>query len=103
MEKKEFKEKFPHLAEEIETGKSQIDIEFTVEDEKQVRKYSGYEPTAVDFLRRCKTKEQAEEIIRYLEKREELKKGDADELRKILKTQGLRAFGAPKVFGYYEK
>ena len=100
---KEFKEKYPHLAEEIETGKSQIDFEFSVEDEKQVRKYSGYEPTAVDFIRRCKTKEKAEEIISYLEKRGELKKGEANELRKTLKSQGLRAFGTQKVLGYYEK
>jgi hypothetical protein len=103
MEKKQFREKYPHIAQEVETGKSLVDIDFDEDEEKTERKYAGYDPTALDFIRRCKTKEQAEEIINYLEKRKELEKIEADELRKILKKNGLKAFGPAKSISYYEK
>jgi len=103
MEKKQFREKYPNLAQEIDTGKSLVDIDFDEDEEKTERKYAGYDPSALDFIRRCKTKEQAEEIINYLEKRRELQKTEADEFRKALKKSGLKAFGPVKVFSHYEK
>jgi hypothetical protein len=78
-------------------------LDFDEDEEKTERKYAGYDPTAVDFIRRCKTKEQAEEIINYLEKRKEIQKIEADVLRKVLKKNGLKAFGSVKSIGYYEK
>ena len=103
MEKKQFREKYPNLAQEIDTGKSLVDIDFDEDEEKTERKYAGYDPSALDFIRRCKTKEQAEEIINYLEKRRELQKAEADELRKALKKSGLKAFGPAKGVSHYEK
>ena len=103
MEKKQFHQKYPHLAEEVETGKSLIDIDIEPEEPETERKYAEYDPTAVDFIRRCKTKEQAEEIINYLEKRREIQKSEAEEFRKTLRKGGIKAFGPAKGFGFYEK
>lgn len=102
MNKKDFKKLFPNLSDEMETGKSLADIEFESDPPKKERRYQSYNPEAVDFLRRCKTIEQAEEIIAYLEKRKEIQKQEATALRKQLKEKGLKSFGAPKRLGFYE-
>ena len=103
MEKKEFKELYPHLAEEIEDGTSLTDVSFEVAEEQPESKYQGYEPGPMDFLRRCSTKEQATEIIDYLERRGEIPKQEARELRRQLEKHGLKAFGKKKPTGFYEK
>ncbi|MBC7130119.1 DUF2095 family protein, partial [Candidatus Bathyarchaeota archaeon] len=72
--------------------------------EKAVSKnFVHYEPDVVDFIRRCETKEQAEEIIDYLERRGEIGKEYADRLRKQLKEKGVRSFGPKKEDDYYLK
>jgi hypothetical protein len=106
--KKSFKKLFPHLSEELEgeDGKVKIDSVRTDPDtaEKSVEdKFRNYDPTAVDFIRRCDTEEQAEAIIAYLEKRGELTKEHAAKLRKQLKKEGVRSFGSKKEDGYYFK
>jgi hypothetical protein len=111
MEKKEFKRLFPHIAEEMEKGTSKVDIKAIEETPppstkpsyQDERGYAGYQPSTIDFLRRCKTQNQAEEIIAYLEKKGEVQSEEADSLRKQLREQGLRSFGTRKTIGYYEK
>jgi len=103
MEKKQFKKLYPHLVEEMEEGTSLADVSFDNSEEQPERKFQGYEPGPVDFLRRCSTKEQATEIIDYLEKRGEISKQEANELRDQLKKQGLKAFGKKKQIGFYEE
>lgn len=103
MNKKDFKKLFPNLADEMETGKSLADIEIEPESPRSERKFQSYNPEAIDFLRRCKTNEQAEEIIAYLEKRKEISRQEANALRKQLKEKGLKSFGTPKKPGFYEK
>jgi hypothetical protein len=103
MQKRQFKELYPHLAEEIEEGTSLADVSFDSSEEQPERKYQGYEPGPMDFLRRCSTKEQATEIIDYLEKRGEISKQEANEFRSQLKKYGLKAFGKKKQIGFYEK
>ena len=61
----------------------------------------GFEPTAVDFIRRAKTKTEALEVIEYLEKRKEINEQEANDLRKKLENQGLESFGEHKKHGYY--
>jgi hypothetical protein len=56
-------------------------------------KLRHFNPQAEDFLRRCDTPAQAEEIIAYLEKKGEVTKEYACELRAQLKKDGVRAFG----------
>ena len=64
---------------------------------------SNYDPDIIDFLRRCDTKQQAEEIIIYMENRGEITKSYAQKLRHQLKQKGLRSFGSKKEEGYYFK
>ncbi len=66
-------------------------------------KFRNYNPTVVDFLRRCDTCEQAEEIIAYLYKKGELTKENVDHLCAQLKKDGIRSFGSKKETDYYFK
>jgi hypothetical protein len=106
--KKSFKKMFPHLSKELEAGEGKVAIDSvrteTDEAEKTVTdKFRSYDPTVVDFIRRCDTEVQAEAIIAYLEKRGELAKEYAKKLRKQLKKEGVRSFGPKKEENYYFK
>ena len=109
MEKKTFKRLFPHITKEMEKGTSKVDLDVLKEtslsiepkDSKQ-RKYAGYQPTAVDFIRRCKTIKQAEEIIDYLKNKGDIQQEEEQALRKQLKDKGLRSFGPRKEPGFYK-
>jgi hypothetical protein len=103
MEKKDFKKRFPKLAEEIDSGTGRADIEFQGEKPKAKRKFAGHDPDTIDFIRRCSTENQAYEIIEYLEKRGEVTKETADELCKQLRENGLTNFGRKKTPGHYDR
>jgi hypothetical protein len=108
IDKKSFKKMFPNLSEELEGGESKVSINSVRTDsdnaEKSLpEKFRNYNPTVVDFIRRCDTEAQAEAIIAYLEKRGELTKEYARELRKQLKRKGVRSFGSKKEENYYFK
>ncbi len=100
MEKERFKKLFPHLAEELDGNASKVVIEV---EGKSTRKWVGFIPDIVDFLRRCDTDEQGEEIIEYLEKKGEITQGRALELKEQLKEKGIRSFGSRKEEGYYHR
>ena len=107
-DKKSFKKMFPNLSEELEGGDSKVAIDSVRTDpdatEKSMPdKFRNYDPTVVDFIRRCDTEEQAEEIIAYLEKKGEVTKEHAAKLRKQLKRKGVRSFGSKKEENYYVK
>ena len=127
MEKKDIKKMFPHLYEELEAGEVKVSIDGVrknvAEAEAEVKgglhrdqagveedllecteapdKLRHFNPEAVDFLRRCDTKEQAEEIIAYLEKKGEITKEYASELRCQMKKGGVRVFGPKKEENHY--
>jgi len=128
MEKKEIKKMFPRLYEELELGEAKVSIdgvqkspadtegEVELSDEcgcdeshtskeletsKTHDKLRNFNPQAVDFLRRCDTPAQAEEIIAYLEKKGEITPVYAAELRTKLKTGGVRSFGPKKEENHY--
>ena len=108
IDKKSFKKMFPNLSEEIEDENSKVDINSVRTNSNTVEKklknlFSNYDPSVVDFLRRCDTEAQAEKIIAYLERRGELTKDYAGKIRKQLKSKGLRSFGAKKEENYYFK
>jgi hypothetical protein len=103
MEKEEFKKKYPKLADELETGTGKADIQFEVEKPKPQRKFAGYNPDVVDFIRRCKEDSQAYEIIEYMKNREEITIEEAEKLCKQLEEEGLKSFGRRKEPGYYER
>ncbi len=127
MEKKDIKKMFPHLFEELEGGEVKIPIDavrkdpLAAEEEVESGEYAcdecqepiaettepdklrHFNPQAVDFLRRCDTEAQAEEIICYLEKRGEITKEYADKLRCQMKKDGIRCFGPKKEENHYFK
>ncbi len=103
MEDKDFKKKFPKLAAEMDKGVSKADVKFRVKKPKPSTKFAGHDPNAIDFIRRCKTEDQAYEIIEYLEKKGEITKEQAEDLSKKLKEEGLKCFGPRKEHGYYDK
>jgi len=103
MEKEEFKKRFPTLAKEIEEGEGRAKLSFQVEKPERKRKFAGYEPDIVDYLRRCNTEEQALEVIEYMKYRDEITDEEANQYVEKLEEQGLRSFGTRKEPGYYEK
>ena len=112
FDKKVFRKMFPHLAAEIEgeeqkvsisSFRSNIDAGEKAASKISSRLFEGYNPDVIDFLRRCDTEEQAEEIICYLEKRGEISKKYASRLKKQLKEKGVRSFGPKKEDDYYLK
>jgi len=107
-DKKSFKKMFPNLSEELESGDSKVAIDAVRTDSDATEKllpdkFSNYDPTVVDFIRRCDTEEQAKTIIAYLEKRGELSREHAAKLRKQLRKEGVRSFGSKKEENYYFK
>jgi hypothetical protein len=108
LKKEKFQKMFPNLAQEIESGNCKTNIssvrsDATTGEEAVAKKFFGYTPDVIDFLRRCDKAEQAEDIIFYLEKRGEITSKYATKLRKQLKTKGPRSFGSKKEDDYYLK
>lgn len=108
LDKKKLKKLFPNLAKELESSENKVPIGSVRTDlqtgEKAVSKrYRGYQPDVIDFVRRCDTEEQAEEIIEYMERRGEIGKQYAKKLKKQLKRKGVRSFGSKKEEDYYFK
>ena len=63
--------------------------------------WRGYEPDAIDFIRRADTIDEAMEVISFLEGRGEITPERAEELRRQLVEKGVRSFGPKKEPGYY--
>lgn len=108
FEKKRFQKMFPNLTQEMENENCQTKISSVRSDpttgEKAVsKKFVGYTPDVIDFLRRCEKAEQAKEIIDYMEKKKEISCEYATKLRKQLKNKGVRSFGSKKEDDYYLK
>ena len=123
IDKKSLKKMFPHLYKELETSDNKVPIdavrknpfeaenaaegeecEKTEESETSTEtpdKLRHFNPSAVDFIRRCDTEAQAEEIISYLQKKGEITKEYADELRCRLRRDGVRCFGPKKEDYHY--
>lgn len=93
----EFKKKYPRLADEILSGKTkQNNLQIQLLDP-----WRGYVPTVVDYIRRCKTVEEAFEVLDYLVKRGELTQEQAEKYREVLRSGGIEAFGGRKEDDYY--
>jgi hypothetical protein len=122
IDKESVKKMFPNLYRELETGENKVSIDSirknsheaeecacdeAVEEEEFSQctetpdKFRHFNPQAVDFIRRCDTEAQAEEIIAYLQKKGEITCEYAQELRQQLKKDGVRSFGSKKEENYY--
>lgn len=108
FDKETFKRLFPNLAREMESGENKVAVNSVRTNMKSgeraaSRCFVHYDPDVIDFLRRCDTPEQAEEIIAYMERRGEISREYAAKLRKQLKEKGVRSFGPKKEEDYYLK
>jgi len=108
LEKRRFKKMFPRLAEEMETDENHFKIssvrsDVGVAERASAKRFDNYVPDAVDYIRRCDSEKQAEEIVDYLERRREITSEYAQKLRKQLKTKGVRSFGPKKQDDYYSR
>ena len=102
-----FKKKYPKIIEEIEQNSNKIkissieNIEELPKNNKNKENLRGYDPTIIDFIRRCTTSEEADSIINYLEKKGEITKKYAKSIRDQIKDKGIRSFGLKKKENYY--
>ncbi len=108
LDREAVKRLLPNLAKELELDENRVPVNSIRTDsptgEKAVSEsFVHYMPDIVDFIRRCDTGQQAEEIISYMEKRGEIDKEYADRLREQLKSKGVRSFGSKKESDYYLK
>jgi len=125
IDKKSLKKIFPNLYKELETGEAKVPInalrkspleaeetaaceeyeEYSVEEfvpcTETPDKLRHFNPSAVDFIRRCDTEVQAQEIIDYLQKKGEITPEMAEQLRCQIKRDGVRSFGPKKEENYY--
>ena len=108
----QFRRQFPHLSTELEVSQSRVRIDGVrweeaecapVETSSSRGIFASYSPDPIDFIRRCKTKEQAFEIIAFLEERKEIDAIHAESLRHQLQTRGLQSFGPRKTPGHYDR
>jgi hypothetical protein len=108
FDKETVKKMFPNLARELNCDDKKVAINSIRTDaptgeNASSRCFIHYMPDVIDFIRRCDTTEQAEDIIAYMERREEIEKQYAAKLRKQLRGKGVRSFGSKKEHDYYLK
>jgi hypothetical protein len=109
LDRESFKKMFPNLTKELQTNDNEVQVNSVRTNQEDGEKaatsqnFDHYLPDVIDFIRRCDTNEQAEEIIGYMEKRGEIDKKYAHKLRKQLKEKGVRSFGTKKEQDYYLK
>ena len=109
LDRESLKKMFPNLGKELQLDENKVAVKSVRTDSNTGEKaanretFVNYVPDVIDFLRRCDTKEQAEEIIAYMEKRGEINKEFAEKLRVQLKREGVRSFGSKKEESYYLK
>ena len=127
VDKEYLKKMFPNLYKELERGECKVSIDSlrrnpqeaeveaegaeTDDEEEKAKaepnetvnpdKLRHFNPCVVDFIRRCDTEAQAKEIIAYLQKKGEITKKYACELRRQLKRDGVRSFGPKKEENHY--
>ncbi|MDR0318622.1 MAG: DUF2095 domain-containing protein [Nitrososphaerota archaeon] len=124
IDKRSLKKMFPNLSRELddenfenrvsidavcvdnEVAEGAPEVEDVCEEEflKPIKKTDAlqhFSPSAIDFIRRCDTDEQAQEIISYLQKKGEITPEQAKELECKLKKEGVRGFGSKKDENYY--
>ena len=106
IKKKRFKKLFPHLAEELTVEENTIGMTSVRSDPKagekaSSKKFAGYSPDVIDFIRRCDNEKQAEKIISYLKKKGEITQEYTERLRRQLRDKGVRSFGPKKEEDYY--
>jgi len=98
-DRNQFRQDFPHLADELQDDDRVYPIDAVRwEDEAPIDDEIGTpeEPNLNSLLHRCKTEEEAIEIIQYFEKQGELSFQEASKLISKIESKGLNAFQRKK-------
>ena len=106
IDPKTFKKLFPNLYREMMLKRMSISIDAVRLDQEEAEKEASKPkaptmPTAIDYLRRCDTDDEALKVVDYLEKRGEITGDQAEKFRKQIREHGVRSFGKKKEWGYY--
>jgi len=106
MDEGTFKKLFPNLYREMVMKMMSIPIGAVRLDEGEAEREASRPripamPTAIDYLRRCDSDEEAMDVINYLERRGEITGEQAEKLRRQVRQYGVRSFGKKKEWGYY--
>jgi len=106
IDEEAFKKLFPNLYREMVMKKMSIPIDAVRLDEGEAEREASRPrtpamPTAIDYLRRCDSDEEAMDVINYLERRGEITGEQAEKLRRQVREYGVRSFGRKKEWGYY--
>ncbi len=118
-DKDELNQQFPQLMRELSENKKALKIkgiDYEIEESEEKDKIiqpSHYcedllNPGAIDFIRRCKNREEALEILDYLLRRDKLNIQEYNSLKNRIKEEGglekvIAEYGGLKTPGYYEK
>jgi len=86
------------IEEDIE---KEIELSDKIQSMPDPFRFAGYNPDVIDFIRRCETKEQAIEILTFLQTKGDISSEDSNKLLKQLEAEGLRSFGSKKEQGFY--
>ncbi|MDJ0269402.1 MAG: DUF2095 domain-containing protein [Aigarchaeota archaeon] len=98
----ELRRMFPHLFQEIQSRRMALRFSgMRSSPEAAERDAEAPLPTAVGYLRRCYTDEEARDVIRFLRQRGEISDEEAERLEKQLEEHGVRSLGSKKEPGYY--
>lgn len=97
-DRERFKKMFPNLYREMQGGGIKIGIASRRSHDDP---WKGYEPSPEDFIARASSVEEAEEVIRYLERTGRISGEKVEELRRKLQREGLEGFGERRSPGYY--
>ncbi|MCS6768894.1 MAG: DUF2095 domain-containing protein [Candidatus Caldarchaeum sp.] len=102
MDVEEFRKKFPALYRELVGKKSLVGVDGVRSSSNHAENDAvSKTPTVIDYLRRCDTAKQAEEVVSFLLARGELTEDYAENLLKQLRERGVRSFGTRKQPGHY--
>ena len=118
-DKEELEEFVPHLINELSEKKKtlkmdsvNLEIEDIKEEEDQINNNlipkEIVNPGVIDFIRRCKTKNEAIEILDFCLKREEIGRNEYEKYKSIIMQKGgldkiIKESGGRKDPGYYER
>ena len=99
---------FPNLAKELDDDNNKVAInsvrtDSAIGEKASSERFIHYVPDVIDFIRRCDTTEQADEIVSYMERTGQIEKNCAIKIKKQLKDEGVRSFGQKKEDDYYSK
>jgi len=107
-EGRELRRRFPHLYRELTAKTQSIAIRSCRSSIERAEEEASLDdrnplPDAVDYIRRCSSVEEADEVIAFLERRDEISKDYAETLKQQLREHGLASFGSKKEWGHYSR